>query len=150
MRSPAFPAIAPAWSPKATPTIRLCSNSSPPAPPLLAMVSGPNLDWRCTVAIVGARNAFAAGIKMTRLPANEFGRVSYTIVLGLARGIDAAAYQAVLSTGTVAVLAGDCDKIYLKQNIPLTMIFSISAAPRSLKCHWDESLALATFRATIG
>lgn len=91
----------------------------PAAPPLLTLAAGPNLDWQRTVGIVGARNASAAGVKMTRLLATDLGERGYTIVSGLARGIDAAAHQATLTTGTIAVLAGGFDRIYPAENIPL-------------------------------
>lgn len=91
----------------------------PAAPPLITMAGGTNLDWLRTVAIVGARNASAAGIKMTRLLAGDLGERGYTVVSGLARGIDTAAHRATLTTGTIAVLAGGLDKIYPDENIPL-------------------------------
>lgn len=91
----------------------------PAAPPLVTMAGGQNLDWLRTVAIVGARNASAAGIKMTRLLAGDLGERGYTVVSGLARGIDTAAHRATLATGTIAVLAGGFDKIYPDENIPL-------------------------------
>lgn len=91
----------------------------PGAPPLITLAGGANLDWQRTVAIVGARNASSAGIKMTRLLAEDLGRLGFVIVSGLARGIDAAAHRASLSSGTVAVLAGGFDRIYPEDNIPL-------------------------------
>lgn len=89
------------------------------APPLVSMAGGERLDWSRTVGIVGARNASTAGIKMTRVLASELGERGYTIVSGLARGIDTAAHRASLATGTIAVLAGGFDKIYPDENIPL-------------------------------
>jgi len=91
----------------------------PGAPPVLTLAGGANLDWRRTVGMVGARNASSAGVKMTRLLASDLGARGYTIVSGLARGIDAAAHRASLQTGTVAVLAGGFDQIYPAENIPL-------------------------------
>ncbi len=91
----------------------------PAAPPLLTMAGGQNLDWQRTVGVVGARNASAAGIKMTRMLAGDLGGRGYTVVSGLARGIDTAAHRATLTTGTIAVLAGGFDKIYPDENIPL-------------------------------
>ena len=91
----------------------------PAAPPLITMAGGDNLDWHRTVGIVGARNASSAGIKMTRLLATDLGERGYTVVSGLARGIDTAAHQASLATGTIAVLAGGFDQIYPSENIPL-------------------------------
>src|SRR5215217_5978749 len=94
-------------------------NYIPASPPLVSMAGGPNLDWQSTVGIVGARNASAAGVKMTRMLATDLGERGYTVVSGLARGIDTAAHRASLSTGTIAVLAGGFDKIYPDENIPL-------------------------------
>jgi len=88
-------------------------------PPLLTMAGGERLDWQRTVGIVGARNASSAGIKMTRTLAGDLGARGYTVISGLARGIDSAAHQASLATGTVAVLAGGFDRIYPAENIPL-------------------------------
>lgn len=94
-------------------------NYIPAAPPLLTIAGGSSLDWQRTVGIVGARNASAAGVKMTRLLAVDLGERGYTVVSGLARGIDTAAHRATLSTGTIAVLAGGLDKIYPDENITL-------------------------------
>lgn len=91
----------------------------PASPPLITMAGGANLSWQRTVGVVGARNASAAGIKMTRVLSSELGERGYTVVSGLARGIDTAAHKATLTTGTIAVLAGGFDKIYPDENIPL-------------------------------
>lgn len=88
-------------------------------PPLLA-VKGEGAVFRLpAVAIVGARNASLAGIKMARLLAADLGRDGYAIVSGLARGIDTAAHQGSLSTGTVGVLAGGLDVPYPPENAGL-------------------------------
>lgn len=88
-------------------------------PPLLA-VRGEGAVFRLpAVAIVGARNASLAGIKMARTLAAELGREGYAIVSGLARGIDTAAHQGSLATGTVGVLAGGLDMPYPPENIGL-------------------------------
>jgi DNA processing protein len=89
------------------------------SPPLVTIAGGERLDWSHTVGIVGARNASAAGQKMTQLLAGELGAARYVVVSGLARGIDAAAHRAALSSGTVAVLAGGLDHVYPDENIPL-------------------------------
>jgi len=89
------------------------------APPLLSIVGGESLEFLRTVAIVGARNASAAGQRMTELLAGDLSAHGYVVVSGLARGIDAAAHKASLSGGTVAVLAGGLDHIYPEENTPL-------------------------------
>ena len=71
------------------------------------------------VSVVGARNASLAGIKFTRKIASDLGAEGYAIVSGMARGIDAAAHQASLATGTIAVLAGGLDHPYPPENLEL-------------------------------
>src|SRR6516225_8095869 len=64
------------------------------------------------VAIVGARNASAAGVRLAERFARELGEAGFAIVSGLARGIDAGAHRGSLASGTVGVLAGGHDHIY--------------------------------------
>ena len=90
------------------------------APPLISVIGGERLDLRRTVAIVGARNASAAGKRMTEILARDLGARDFTVVSGLARGIDAAAHAASLTSGTVAVLAGGMDHVYPQENVPLS------------------------------
>jgi DNA processing protein len=71
------------------------------------------------VAIVGARNASAAGIRFAERLARDLGTAGFAIVSGLARGIDGAAHRASLATGTIAVLAGGHDQIYPPEHAPL-------------------------------
>ncbi len=82
------------------------------APPLLAVKGGSGVFRRPMVAIVGARNASLSGRKIAGLIARELGEAAFVIVSGLARGIDAAAHEASIDTGTVAVLAGGLDRLY--------------------------------------
>ncbi|WP_102958307.1 DNA-processing protein DprA [Mangrovicella endophytica] len=89
------------------------------APPVLAVMGDVAQLNRPAVAIVGARNASLAGIKLTHRIADELGAAGYVIVSGLARGIDAAAHEAALPHGTVGVFAGGLDRPYPKENRPL-------------------------------
>jgi DNA processing protein len=88
-------------------------------PPILTIMGVEAHANKRTVGIVGARNASAAGRRMAQLLAADLGREGYAIVSGLARGIDAAAHQASLDTGTVAVMAGGLDRIYPHENLGL-------------------------------
>jgi DNA processing protein len=89
------------------------------APPLLAVHgNGPVLAMPA-VAIVGSRNASAAGLKITQRLAQGLGEAGFVTVSGLARGIDAAAHRASLDTGTVAVLAGGQDRLYPPEHTEL-------------------------------
>mgnify|MGYP001765332339 CR=1 FL=1 len=85
-------------------------------PPLLAVKGGPGVCRRHGVAIVGARNASLAGRKMATLMARGLGEAGFVTVSGLARGIDAAAHEASLDTGTIAVFAGGLDRLYPPEN----------------------------------
>jgi len=71
------------------------------------------------VAIIGSRNASAIGLRFARQIAGELGAEGFTIVSGLARGIDAQAHTGALDTGTVGVLGGGVDHVYPKQNAEL-------------------------------
>src|ERR1051325_4897153 len=89
------------------------------APPLLAVRGNAAALNRPMIAIVGSRNASAAGLKFAERLARELADAGFTIASGLARGIDAAAHRASLATGTVAGLAGGHDRIYPEQHIDL-------------------------------
>ncbi|GGD88304.1 DNA processing protein DprA [Aureimonas endophytica] len=89
------------------------------APPVLAIMGDPAVLARPTLAVVGARNASLSGVKLTRQLVAEIGAAGFVIVSGLARGIDAAAHEAAISTGTAGVFAGGLDKPYPKENGPL-------------------------------
>ncbi|GLS29471.1 DNA processing protein [Mesorhizobium albiziae] len=88
-------------------------------PPLIAVKGAAAVFRLPPVAIVGARNASLAGIKMARMLAADLGRDGYAIISGLARGIDTASHQGALGTGTVAVLAGGLDQPYPPENVEL-------------------------------
>lgn len=81
-------------------------------PPVLSIHGNPALFKRSGIAIVGARNCSLNGKKMVQQLAQSLGQEGYTIISGLARGIDGQAHQTSLGTGTIAVIAGGIDKIY--------------------------------------
>lgn len=91
-------------------------------PPILLFVHGnPDLLQRPAVAIVGARSATDGGRDNARAFARLLAGRGWTIISGLARGIDAAAHEGALDAGpgggsTVAVLAGGLDNIYPRQH----------------------------------
>ncbi len=108
------------------------------APPLLALRGDAAVLAMPTVAIVGARNASAAGQKFAAQLARDLGGAGFCIVSGLARGIDAAAHRASLATGTVAVLAGGHDRIYPPEHTGLLEeILTQGAALSEMPMGWE-------------
>ena len=89
------------------------------APPLIGVCGKLAALARPTVAMVGGRNASAAGLRFAEQLARDLGASGFVIASGLARGIDAAAHRASLTTGTVAVLAGGHDNIYPPEHAKL-------------------------------
>jgi DNA processing protein len=89
------------------------------APPLITVAGSVEVFQRPAVAIVGGRNASSAGRSFAGQLASELGAAGWLIVSGLARGVDAAAHSASLTTGTVAVFAGGLDCLYPPEHADL-------------------------------
>ncbi|HXW70791.1 MAG TPA: DNA-processing protein DprA [Methylocella sp.] len=99
--------------------LAICEPDYPPllrhtasAPPVIAVRGNLSSLKRSLVAIVGARNASAAGLSFAAQLARGIARAGHVIVSGLARGIDGRAHEATIESGTIAVLAGGLGKIY--------------------------------------
>jgi DNA processing protein len=89
------------------------------APPVIGVRGGAGVLGRPMVAVVGSRNASAAGLTFAERLSRGVGEAGFVVVSGLARGIDARAHKAALRTGTIAVLAGGQDRVYPQENEPL-------------------------------
>ena len=89
------------------------------APPLIAVRGHRHLLTRDMIAVVGARNASLNGRRFAARLAADLGQAGYVVVSGLARGIDAAAHDGALPTGTVAAMAGGVDVAYPTENAEL-------------------------------
>jgi DNA processing protein len=98
------------------------------APPLISVRGNPDVLARPQIAIVGSRNASAAGLKFAERMARALGAAGFAVVSGLARGIDAAAHRASLQTGTIAVLAGGHDCIYPAEHVELVEALMVDGA----------------------
>lgn len=93
----------------------------PDAPPVLWALGDVTLLNRPAVGMVGARNASSLGTRMARRLGAGMSEAGFTVISGLARGIDAAAHEAALEGPgrTVAVMAGGIDVIYPPENAAL-------------------------------
>ena len=92
------------------------------APPILVARGEAAQGRRLPVAMVGARNASAAAMRLAQGWARELADAGCTVVSGLARGIDTAAHRGALSSGaggTIAVIASGIDIAYPPQNAAL-------------------------------
>lgn len=108
------------------------------APPLLAVRGELSALAMPMIAIVGARNASAAGVKFAERIARDLGEAGFGIASGLARGIDAGAHRASLATGTIAVLAGGHDRIYPPEHIGLAeSILTAGALVSEMPLGWE-------------
>ena len=83
-------------------------------PEVLYVRGGIEPDDRLAIAVVGARRATPSGLDLARRIGADLGRAGFTVVSGLARGIDAAAHRGALEGGgrTIAVLGSGIDRIY--------------------------------------
>jgi DNA processing protein len=90
----------------------------PDAPPVLWVKGDLLLLNTPAIGMVGARNASSLGIRMARRLGQGLSEAGFTVVSGLARGIDTAAHEAALDGEgrTLAVMAGGIDVIYPAEN----------------------------------
>jgi predicted Rossmann fold nucleotide-binding protein DprA/Smf involved in DNA uptake len=119
------------------------------APPLLAIRGNSAVLAMPMVAIVGARNASAAGVRFAERLAHDLGNEGFAIVSGLARGIDGAAHRASLATALLrcwraATIAS------IRPNTPTSPKPYWRKALWSRKCRSAGSRAPTTFPAAIG
>src|SRR5262245_7779720 len=115
-----------------------------PDPPHLLYVRG-TLEPRDAnaVAVVGSRSCTAYGKRVAERLAAGLARAGYTVVSGLARGIDGVAHKAVLQAGgrTLAVLAGGLSRIYPPEHAGLADEVAASGALLSEAAMEMEPLA---------
>jgi DNA processing protein len=81
------------------------------APPILVGRGDIMLASKPCVALVGARNASAAAVKLARDFAAALAEAGFVVVSGLARGIDGAAHRGALPA-TIGVIASGIDIAY--------------------------------------
>jgi DNA processing protein len=108
------------------------------APPILALRGREEALQQPAVAIVGSRNASAAGLAFTERLARGLGGAGYIVVSGLARGVDQRAHVASIETGTIAVLAGGHGKPYPPEAVAmLPRIGEFGAIVSEMPVEWE-------------
>jgi len=110
----------------------------PAPPPLIAARGNLAILQQGGVAIVGSRNASAAGLRLAEIFSHGFGQANLPVISGLARGIDSYAHRTALQTGTIAVLAGGHDRIYPAEHADLLdSILETGAAVSEMPMGWE-------------
>ncbi len=92
------------------------------APPIITCRGRLDLASGPCIAMVGARSASAASVKLARTFARDLAQAGFTVVSGLARGIDGAAHDGALNAiggGTIGVIASGIDIAYPPQHTDL-------------------------------
>lgn len=92
------------------------------APPIISCRGKLTLANQPCIAMVGARNASAAATKLARDFASALAEAGFSVVSGLARGIDGAAHEGALISGlggTIGVIASGIDIAYPPQHAEL-------------------------------
>ncbi len=108
------------------------------APPILAVRGRDEALQQPAIAIVGSRNASAAGLTFADRLARGLGHAGYVVVSGLARGIDQRAHIAALETGTIGVLAGGHTKPYPPEAVALLpRISEYGAVVSEMPLEWE-------------
>ena len=95
-------------------------------PPLMLYLMG-ELDgpWPAGIAVVGSRNPTPQGLANARQFSRSFAQAGFTVVSGLALGVDAAAHEGALAAAapgrlaTIAVVGTGLDRVYPRQHLDL-------------------------------
>ncbi|WP_293759877.1 DNA-processing protein DprA [uncultured Aquitalea sp.] len=113
---------------------------SPSPPPLLFLRGRRAMLQQPLLAMVGSRSATPVGEKTARRFAGQLAEHGYTIVSGLAGGIDAAAHRGALEypSSTIAVIGTGIDRVYPSANRQLARDIS------------DQGLIVSEFALGLG
>ena len=115
-----------------------------PDPPALLYVKG-TIESRdeLAIALVGSRRCTPYGARMAERLAGALARTGFTIVSGLARGVDAAAHRGALGAGgrSIGVLANGLSSIYPPEHEDLARAMALSGALVSRDADAADSVA---------
>ena len=108
------------------------------APAVIAVRGRAEILDKPAIAVVGSRNASAAGLAFAERMSRGLAQAGYVIVSGFARGIDSRAHRAALATGTIAVLAGGHDRLYPADQGPfMDKLLEDGAALSEMPFGWE-------------
>jgi DNA processing protein len=114
----------------------------PQVPPFLFVAGDWRPEDRRALAVVGTRYPSGYGTRMAREISMGLAEAGFTVVSGLARGIDTLAHQAALGSGarTMAVLGSGLDWIYPPENAAVARSIArpgarISEIPKGMAPH---------------
>jgi len=101
-----------------------------PDHPILLYVKGElKITDQHSIAIVGTRQASIYGMEIAERIAKDLAAEGFTIVSGLARGIDTAAHRGALAKGrTIAVIGSGLSDVYPQENIGLSQTIAKQGA----------------------
>jgi DNA processing protein len=113
------------------------------APHLLFVKGTLDANEEKVIAIVGSRSCTSYGRRLAERMGHDLARAGWTVVSGLARGIDGCAHRGALQANghTVAVLAGGLSKIYPPEHAELAAEVANSGALISESCMLMEPMA---------
>jgi DNA processing protein len=108
-------------------------------PPLLFVAGSLEAGDDRSIAVIGARQASPEGLKLSSAFAAHFVGAGYTVISGLAAGVDTAAHEAALRNGgrTLGVIGTGLNHAYPPQNAALQQRIAEEAAVVSR--FWPES-----------
>ncbi len=118
--------------------VRLVRLGTADYPPLLATIALPprflyvrgSLEFKDAIAVVGSRQCTSYGRRIAERLAADLAQAGFTVISGLARGIDGCAHRGALNAGgrTIAILAGGLSKIYPPEHAELADAVAASGA----------------------
>ena len=98
--------------------------------PILLYVKGSlKPDDSQSIAVVGTRNSTIYGLDMAERISHDLASMGFTVVSGLARGVDTCAHTGALQSGrTIAVIGSGLANIYPRENIELSRMIEEKGA----------------------
>lgn len=107
-------------------------------PPLIFIAGDYRPPHSRSVAVVGSRDATTEGLEAARALSAHLSATGFTVVSGLARGIDAAAHGEALNAGapTVAVIGTGIARVYPAEHGPLQA--EVARAGAVLSQFWPQ------------